>query len=111
MANFGTASRSASQCLALSEVRQEIDRVDRQLVPLLAERMSYIHRAGVLKTDRGAVHDDTRIEEVVAKVQREAEANGLDPHFAESLWRELMRLSIAHEFVVYDSKCISVNNA
>src|SRR5258708_20584320 len=101
---IGTKVTPAARCQAIGDVRREIDRIDRTLVALLAERMTYIRRAGQLKTDRGRIRDQARLAAVVAKVRDEARKNGLEPSLIEQLWRELMRLSIAYEFTVYDAK-------
>ena len=48
------------------------------------------------------VHDDWRIEDVVAKVLAASEKAGLSPAIAEPVWRKLVSQSIAHEFGVWD---------
>lgn len=92
------------KCHTMAEVRAEIDRIDRALVKLLAERLTYIEQAGEIKGEREAVRDDARIEDVVAKVLREAENAGLPRSMAEPLWRMLIEKSIEHEFTVFDAK-------
>ena len=109
MERAATEATPAPRCRTMTDVRREIDRVDRSLVALLAERLSYIRRAGEIKTDRRDVHDETRIADIVAKVRGEAERSGLEPSFVEPLWRELMRLSIAYEFTIYDSRTTRTN--
>ena len=59
----------AQDCASMADVRREIDRVDRELVQLLAERLTYIERAGHIKAERGAVRDEDRIRDVLAKVK------------------------------------------
>ncbi|MCA3717686.1 MAG: chorismate mutase, partial [Brevundimonas sp.] len=51
---------------------------------------------------RDAVHDEARIEDVVAKVLAAAQAQHLSPDIAEPVWRALIDRCIAHEFSVYD---------
>ena len=88
----------------MQEVRREIDRLDRTLVRLVAERQSYIEAAGRLKTDRQRVRDEARIEDVVQKILDQAAKDGLNPNIAEPVWRLLIEKSIAHEFDVFDKK-------
>ena len=92
------------KCQTMVEVRSEIDRIDRALVQLLAERLTYIEQAGHIKGDRAAVRDEARIEDVVEKVLAVAEPAGLPRAIAEPLWRLLIEKSIEHEFVVFDAK-------
>ena len=91
-------------CADMAILRAQIDRLDRSLVALLAERQGYIERAAQLKADRGVVHDEARIEDVVSKVLTEARRAGLSAAIAEPVWRTLIARSIAHEFEMFDAK-------
>jgi isochorismate pyruvate lyase len=88
----------------MADVRFEIDRLDRALVSLLAERQTYIERAAHLKTVRSAVRDQARIDDVIAKVLAAARLAGLDPAIAEPVWRTLVDHCIAYEFAMFDAK-------
>ena len=88
----------------MTVLRAAIDTLDGRLVRLLALRQAYIERAAVLKTDRGTIRDEARIEDVVTKVLAQAKAAGLSPAIAESVWRVLIERSIAHEFARFDAK-------
>lgn len=86
----------------MSEVRDAIDALDREIVALLADRLHFINEAGRLKADRAAVRDTARVEDVIAKVRQCAQVAGIDPDFVEPLYRDLVERSIAHEFNVFD---------
>ena len=92
----------AKPCETMDDVRREIDRLDRELVKLMAERLRYIEEAGRIKQTRDRVRDEARIEDVVAKVLKEAERQNLAPEVAEPVWRLLIERSIAHEYGVFD---------
>ena len=89
-------------CGSMAEVRQGVDALDRALVTLLAERQRYMDAAARIKPDRSVVHDDARIEDVVAKVLAAAGPAGLSPAIAEPVWRTLIDRCIAHEFEAFD---------
>jgi isochorismate pyruvate lyase len=90
--------RAADEELTMAEVRAGIDRVDAELVALLAERAAWIDRAAAVKAREGLpARIGWRVEEVVANVRRHAEARGLAPALVETLWRELIGWSIARE--------------
>jgi isochorismate pyruvate lyase len=91
-----------AECKSMAEVRQGVDALDRALVALVAERQRYMDAAARIKPDRDAVHDDARIEDVVAKVLVAAEQQHLSPTIAEPVWRLLIDRCIAYEFSVYD---------
>ncbi|MEM9617845.1 MAG: chorismate mutase [Pseudomonadota bacterium] len=89
-------------CEIMDEVREEIDRLDRILVTLLAERQQYIEAAGRIKPRQDEVRLPWRIEDVVAKVLAEADRQGLSKRIAEPVWRELIDRCIAHEHEIWD---------
>ncbi len=101
--NAGAESNMV-KCHTMAEVRREIDRIDRDLAKLLAERQGYIEQAGQIKGERGAVRDEARIEDVVQKALAAAAQHGLSPAIAEPVWRLLIEKSIEHEFAVFDAK-------
>jgi isochorismate pyruvate lyase len=98
------ADLTAAQCHSMADVRAEIDRLDRTLVTLLAERQTYIERAAEIKITRNTVHDQARIDDVVAKVLESAKREGLSAEIAEPVWRVLVDRCIAHEFAMFDRK-------
>lgn len=98
------ARPTAKNCETMADVRREIDRLDRELVLLMAERLRYIEEAAKVKQDRNRVRDEDRIEDVVAKVLAESAKVGLSPEVAEPVWRLLIERSIAHEYVRFDAE-------
>jgi isochorismate pyruvate lyase len=102
--SFITDPRSAPvDCQTMAEVRQGVDAIDRLLVAVLAERQRYMEAAARIKQDRGAVRDNARVEEVVAKVKDAARDAGLSEQIAEPVWRTLIERCIAYEFGVWDA--------
>jgi isochorismate pyruvate lyase len=86
----------------MAEVRYEIDRLDRELVTLLAERQSFMDAAARIKGKRNLIRDEARIADVIAKVEISAQAAGLSMAIAEPVWRTLMDRCIAYEFSAFD---------
>lgn len=95
---------TAESCQSMPEVRYEIDRIDRLLVRVLAERQSYMDAAARIKASRSSVHDRDRIEDVIAKVRAESGKQGLSAAIAEPVWRVLIDRCIAYEFASYDAQ-------
>lgn len=98
---FPAASISPEDCRRMEDVRIEIDRLDRILVELIAERTRYIEAAGRIKEAAEDVRLEWRIEDVVSKVIASAEDADLPAAIAEPVWRLLIDRSIAHEFEVW----------
>lgn len=92
-----TARTVAADCVSMDEVREEIDRLDRRLVALIAERQGYIEAAARIKERAEEVRLEWRIEDVLSKVLASAEREGLSKRIAEPVWRELVERCIEHE--------------
>jgi isochorismate pyruvate lyase len=86
----------------MTDVREGVDALDRELVRLLVIRQGYMDAAARIKPTRDAVYDAERIEDVVSKVLSEAKQHGLSPDIAEPVWRKLIERCIAHEFDRWD---------
>ena len=74
----------------LAEVRDEIDRLDRQIIELIAERQRWVVVAGTLKTDEHAVRAPDRVAQVIAKVRGIAADTGASPDVVERAYRALI---------------------
>ena len=94
---------TADTAETMADVRYEIDRIDRLLVEILAERQSFMDAAARIKGPRASVHDRARIEDVVAKVKADCPRHSLSPAIAEPVWRTLIDRCIAYEFESYDA--------
>ncbi|WP_170337896.1 chorismate mutase [Ruegeria arenilitoris] len=85
-------------CHSMQELRVQIDKLDRQLIELLAARATYIDRASELKPGEGLpARIPERVEDVVQKVRSNSVGVGMDPDLTERLWRILIDWSIARE--------------
>lgn len=84
------------------EVRAGVDRVDPDLIALLARRFAYMDAAARIKTDRDAVRDEARKAQVIANVRAAAEAAGLPAAEIADLWARLVEASIAYEMDAFD---------
>jgi isochorismate pyruvate lyase len=77
-------------CETLAEVRENIDRIDRQILTLMAERGKYVAEAGRFKLSPAAVSDPARVEAIIAKVRTIAGEDGLSPEVAERTYRAMI---------------------
>lgn len=89
--------KKAADCETMNEVRAEIDRVDRALVDLLAERWTYVDRAWFFKRSPDEASVPWRNREVIEKVRARAETAGMPPEMAEALWRLIIGWGIQYE--------------
>jgi len=82
---------------SLDEVRENIDRLDRAIIRLMAERGSFVEQAARFKTTRADVEAPTRVEQVIAKVRAIATEAGLAPDVAEAAYRAMIAAFIEIE--------------
>ncbi|ODA68385.1 Salicylate biosynthesis protein PchB [Methyloligella halotolerans] len=87
----------AGRCSNMDEVREEIDRIDRTLVDLIAERFSYVDRAWQLKVSPDEARVPWRVQQVIDKVKAHAQHRNLPPELAEALWRQMIGWFIQYE--------------
>lgn len=87
------------QCVSLEEVRSNIDRIDAQLVRLIAERGMYVKQAAGLKKTAAEIPAPQRVAQVLARVRTLAEAAGADPAVVEATWRAMIAAFIEAERV------------
>ncbi|WEX77922.1 chorismate mutase family protein [Sinorhizobium numidicum] len=90
--------KTPAECETMADVRAEIDRLDRALMTLFAERWGYIDRAAEIKRPLKLKADvPARVAEVRENARRNAIELGLQPSFYEHLWTQLIDHAIAHE--------------
>jgi isochorismate pyruvate lyase len=90
-------TKSPAECATKEDVRAEIDRIDLALLTLFAERHRYVTRMAQIKTDPHEAYDRNRIDAVIEKTRRRAEALDLDEDQAELIWRTLIDWNVNYE--------------
>jgi isochorismate pyruvate lyase len=87
----------------MAEVRHGVDRLDEEIVALLAERFRYMEAAARIKPTRAAVRDEARKAQVIGNVRRLAAAAGMQPDVIAKLYDALVEASISYEFDRFDA--------
>jgi isochorismate pyruvate lyase len=91
-------SRPPAQCADLSAVRAEIDRIDKDLVDLIAERFGYVERAWEIKLEQCVeANVPWRNQQVIDKVRARAVKKGVSPDLCEALWRQMIGWFVQYE--------------
>ena len=89
--------KTPRECGSLTDVRTEIDRLDQDLLRLLAERASYVKAAARFKSSPAEVAAPERFQAMLAARRQWAGQHGLSPDFVEGLYREIVRYFIGEE--------------
>ncbi len=85
------------------EVRAGVDAVDAKLVELLAQRFGYMDAAARIKTERNAVRDEARKQQVLTNVKAAARDADIPVEVVGDLWDLLVEASIAYELEKWDA--------
>jgi isochorismate pyruvate lyase len=82
--------KSIDNCQNIEEVRTHIDRIDRQIVALLAERGAYVKQAAKFKKTTTDVEAPQRVEQVISKVTALSVELGANPTVTEQVYRAMI---------------------
>jgi isochorismate pyruvate lyase len=91
-----------ADCTDMAEVRNGVDRLDEEIVALLAERFRYMAAAARIKPERGQVRDEARKAEVIANARRAALTSDAPADRVAALYDALVESSIAYELERFD---------
>ena len=84
-------------CLAMADVRRNIDALDVRIVALMAERSGYVAQAARIKQNAGQVHDQVRIDFIVGRVTAMAREQGAPEAVIEAAYRAMIDAFIEFE--------------
>ena len=91
-------------CSSLEEVRSNIDRIDNEIIKLIAERSDYVKQASSFKKNESGVKAPNRVEAVIQKVREKALEYGANPDMVEKLYREMISSFINMEMDEFKRK-------
>ncbi|MDC7286852.1 chorismate mutase [Blautia schinkii] len=78
------------KCNSLEEVRANIDRIDTEIIKLIAERGTYVVQASNFKKNEDGVKAPNRVQVVITKVRGKAQEYGTNADMVEALYREMI---------------------
>ncbi len=97
----------AVTCTTLDQVRENIDRLDQQIVTLLAERGGYVSQAARFKKDSDGVKAPQRVEQVITKVRDLSLEMGANPEVTEQVYRAMIAAFIEQELAEHAALAIN----
>lgn len=89
--------KTPEQCENIAEIRAEIDRIDRNIVAALGERLKYVRAASQFKTSEASVRAVERVRSLLEQRRTWAEDEGIDPEVVEKIYRDLLSFFIESE--------------
>ncbi len=97
-----TQRSSISRMETMADVRQQVDRIDAEIIALIAERFDCMDAAARIKQGRAAVRDEKRKGAVLAHVKQLAEEANVPVPTMAAMWEMLVETSISYEFQQWD---------
>jgi len=92
-----------TQCTTLDEARTKIDKVDEQIVALIAERNNYIKQIAHFKTSIDEVKAEERIDAVISRVREQAISLGLSPNLINDLYVRMIDAMVESEIAEFNN--------
>jgi isochorismate pyruvate lyase len=92
--------KSPEDCENKEEIRQQIDRIDAEILQLFAQRNKYVHAIVKFKVDEESVIAKDRKEQVIKNRGLWAEELGLDRKTFEEIYKILINTNIETELKI-----------
>lgn len=89
-------------CNSLKEVRNNIDRIDNEIIKLIAERGKYVEQASKFKKSESNVKAPDRVNAVIEKARAKAYDYGADADMIEALYKEMISHFIDAELSLFN---------
>jgi isochorismate pyruvate lyase len=81
---------SPDECATMSDIRTEIDVIDRGIISLIGQRSKYIEAAVKFKTADVTVRSPEQIKTMLQQRREWANAEGVDPDIIEKVYTDLV---------------------
>ena len=92
-----------TKCTTLNEARAKIDKVDEQIVALIAERNNYIKEIAHFKTSIDEVKAEDRIDAVISRVREQAISLDLSPNLINDLYVRMIDAMVESEIAEFNN--------
>ena len=96
--------KKPEECISLEDVRNEIDKIDRLIISLFAERHKYIKEIVRFKSNYFNIRAEERKDKVIRQRKQWAEERGLDKETFAKIYELLIESNIQQELKIFKSK-------
>lgn len=98
------SEKRACHCTDMTEIRAEIDRIDRKVISLFGERYEFVKAASQFKKSPDQVKAQSRFDAMLQERRLWAEERGLNPDLIEKIYRDLVTWFISEEMKLWATK-------
>jgi len=82
--------KEPAECTDLTEIRKEIDLLDKSIISLIGKRFQYVKVAARFKSSEVSFRDSDRVNAMIKKRREWAEDNDLNADVIEKMYRDLI---------------------
>mgnify|MGYP000361039210 CR=1 FL=1 len=93
--------RQIKQCKTLQEAREEIDKLDYDIVSLIAMRNEYIKQIAHFKNSIDEIKAQDRIDDIISRVRTQAISLGLSPNLINELYLQMIDAMVESEIAEF----------
>lgn len=97
-------TKTPSECIGKDDIRDQIDRIDQEIIQLFAIRADYVHEIVKYKTDEESVIAIERKELVIRQRSEWAEQAGLNKETFQDIYTRLLQQNISEELQLLHEK-------
>ncbi|HWW40896.1 isochorismate lyase [Pedobacter sp.] len=97
-------TKQPEACENMTDIRQEIDSIDQQIISLIGKRYQYVQAASKFKTSETSVKAPERFAAMLLERRKWAEIQSLDPDVIEKVYTDLVHYFIAEELKHWKAK-------
>ncbi len=94
---------TVEKCTTLNEARGKIDKVDEEIVKLIAKRNNYIKQIAHFKTSVEEVKAQDRINSVISRVREQAISLDLSPNLINELYVKMINAMVESEIAEFNN--------
>jgi isochorismate pyruvate lyase len=90
-------------CENISDIREAIDSIDKEIIELIAKRSKYVHKAAEFKTSSETVKAEDRVKKMFLARRKWAKENHLSEEFIADLYKSIVNYFINEEMKKWQS--------
>tara|TARA_Y200000002_G_scaffold298311_1_gene253042 strand:- start:1160 stop:1450 length:291 start_codon:yes stop_codon:yes gene_type:complete len=87
---------------SIQDIRDEIDKIDLEIIDLISDRKDLVDEVVKLKK-KDQIVDQERIDFILNKLNHEAKKRGIPEQLVKKIWSIMIKTFIEYETKVYDS--------
>ena len=99
--------KNPKDCTSISEIREGIDTIDKQLIELIGKRFQYVKEIVKFKSNKEDVEAKPRYDEVLRIRRQWATNEHLNPDVIESIYKTMIQYFIDEQMKMINNKHIN----